>query len=82
MAPADRTALQVVPLERQHNRSEFSCGAPALENYIRRFARQDVARFVAAVFVLIEESAPDRIVGYYSLASTAIGLQNLPSEAT
>lgn len=67
------------PLGRHHDRAAFSCGVPALNQYLQRQARQDVQRHIAAVFVL-QDGEEGRIAGYYTLSATAIGLNELPDD--
>jgi GNAT superfamily N-acetyltransferase len=68
----------VEPLGPQHDRAAFSCGVPALDDYLRNQASQDARRFIAAPFVLVMQ---DRGVGgYYTLSATAIQLSELPPE--
>ena len=64
-------------LEKKHNRAHFSCGIEELDNYLKHQASQDVKRDVAAVYVLTEERSSDAL-GYYTLSSTIIPLDDLP----
>jgi GNAT superfamily N-acetyltransferase len=70
------------PLAARHKRAEFSCGEPALDEYLRARASQDMRRFSAAVFVMVPDSEPDRIAGYYTLSAFSIELDSLPAAAT
>jgi GNAT superfamily N-acetyltransferase len=72
--PAD---WRVVPLQRDHDRANFGCGEPALDEYLARFARQNQESGVARTFVAVSEAEPTRILGYYSLAVGAIDKANL-----
>lgn len=65
-------------LAKHHDREAFGCGVPELDEYLRRRAGQDMRGRVAAVFVMVPESEPVRIAGYYSLSSAAIVLNDLP----
>jgi ribosomal protein S18 acetylase RimI-like enzyme len=65
------------PLGRHHDRAAFSCGAPELDRYLQRQARQDMQRHIAAVFVL-QDGEEAKIAGYYTLSATAIRLIDLP----
>ncbi|WP_182865600.1 GNAT family N-acetyltransferase [Stieleria mannarensis] len=67
-------------LARSHQRKDFDCGVEALNNYLIRFANQDVKRKVAAVFVLVPADEPKRVVGYYTLCATSVELSGLPEE--
>lgn len=67
----------IAPLTASHDRRGFSCGVEALDEYLRRFARQhadtNVSRtYVAAIGV--------EICGYYSLAMSGIRKANLPAK--
>ena len=70
-------AYRFEPLTRQHNRAGFRCGSPPLDAYLQQFARKDFERRVAAAFVMVEESAPATIVGYYTLSSFAVEVAGL-----
>jgi len=64
---AEAASWFIEPLARHHNRAAFSCGNEALDRYLKEIARQDARRHVAAPFVLIEQSSPKTILGYYTL---------------
>ena len=70
-------ALVTDPLGYHHNRKDFSCGAEALDTYLKQYATQDQKRRVAAVFVLPDEV---HIKGYYTLSSTNISSDYLPEK--
>jgi GNAT superfamily N-acetyltransferase len=72
---------RVEPLQRDHDRSRFDCGEPALDEYLSRFARQNQESGVARTFVAVLDAEPARILGYYSLAVGAIDKANLPPAA-
>lgn len=77
--PAD---WRVEPLQRDHDRSRFDCGEPALDEYLARFARQNQESGVARTFVAVDPTVPTQILGYYSLAVGAIDRASLPPNAT
>jgi GNAT superfamily N-acetyltransferase len=62
-----------------HDRSAFSCGAPALDRYLREQASQDVKRLVASCFLALEDTTR-RIAGYYTLAATSVPAADLPPD--
>jgi ribosomal protein S18 acetylase RimI-like enzyme len=69
--------VQIEPLDRKrHDRSTFSCGAPALDAYLQRQASQDMEKHVAVVYVALIE--PPTIAGYYTLSQFSIDLVHLP----
>jgi GNAT superfamily N-acetyltransferase len=78
MSPA-RAPWRVVALDRKtHDRTEFSCGVPALDRYIREWATQDIRRDVARVFVALNADS-DRVLGYYSLGAASFQKDSLPA---
>lgn len=72
---------RIEPLARQHDRSRFDCGEPALNDYLARYARQNQGSGIAQAFVVIGDEEPARILGYYSLSVAGIDKANLPAGA-
>jgi len=62
-----------------HERSGFSCGAPALDHYLKTQAGQDMKKLVASCFVLVEK-ATDTVAGYYTLSASSIPAKDLPEK--
>ncbi len=60
-----------------HDRRSFSCGDPDLDDYLRRFARQHARTKVSRTYVAADGK---RILGFYSLAMSAIRKDELPAE--
>jgi GNAT superfamily N-acetyltransferase len=69
----------IEPLSSGHDRKDFSCGAEALERYIRTQASQDLRRRVATCFVAVEEGS-NAVAGFYTLAATSLVLADLPED--
>lgn len=65
-----------------HDRAEFHATVPALTSYLQQQARKDAERHLAATFVMVEESTPALIVGYYTLSNYTVELTELPVELT
>lgn len=61
-----------------HDRATFSSGEVSLDTYLHQRARQDDARHVATVFVLID-AQDGHIAGYYTLSASALHLDDLPA---
>jgi hypothetical protein len=70
------------PLGNHHDRTQFNCGVLVLNDYLAKYAKQDVKRKASAVFVLVDRSDPKRIIGYYTLCATYVALSELPEEVT
>jgi GNAT superfamily N-acetyltransferase len=58
-----------------HDLSQFSCGKPSLDNWLRTRALSNQAKGFTAVMVVQDAL---RVVGYYGLAPTAVVPANLP----
>jgi GNAT superfamily N-acetyltransferase len=68
-------------LSSRHDRSAFTCGVPVLDEYLRTRATQDMRRYSAAVFVLLQDDEPARIAGFYSLSAFSVELDAVPESA-
>jgi hypothetical protein len=74
-------AFRFEPLDTQrHDRDGFECGVPALNVYLRRHARKDAERHLAAVFVMVADAAPSAVIGFYSLSNFSVELAELPAD--
>ncbi|WP_053958075.1 GNAT family N-acetyltransferase [Sulfobacillus thermosulfidooxidans] len=71
-------SIRVERLTAQHDRTQFICPPGGLDTYLRERARQDIRRRAAAVFVGVYPSAPQRILGYYTLSALSLKLQDIP----
>lgn len=70
------------PIGKHHDRRQFDCGVPALNDYIARFARQNHESGGAKTFVAVEPPRPERILGYYSLSPGAVEFARVPAALT
>jgi ribosomal protein S18 acetylase RimI-like enzyme len=70
------------PLGNQHDRTQFDCGVSILNDYLTKYAKQDVKRKASAVFVLVNRADPKRVIGFYTLCATSVLLSELPEELT
>ena len=67
----------VEALDTRHDRRGFSCGDSELDGYLKRFARQHAAAKVSRTYVAANGAT---ILGYYSLAMSAIRKDQLPDD--
>lgn len=63
------------PLTAAHDLSQFSCGKPALDHWLKTHALANQERGFTVVMVV---HAAGRVVGYYGLAPTAVVPTSLP----
>lgn len=68
----------VEPLSSQHKRSVFSSGVEAVDDWLKRSARQSQKKRLSVSRVLVH--APDTIAGFYTLAMGQVSFDALPSE--
>ena len=70
--------LVIVPLDAAHNRAGFRCNVEALDQYIHKQAGQDIRRRISRIFVAVLPDNLKEVMGYYTLSSLSIGLEQLP----
>jgi len=71
------TPYRIEVLGRTHDRTAFNCGSAALDRYLRRQARQDADKNIAAPFVLTVPSG-QQVLGYYTLSACLVNASELP----
>ena len=71
-------AFRIRPLDAAVDTAAFRCGQPALDEYIRRYASQDVRRGVARVFVATPEKDARRLAGFFTLSAGSVNCADLP----
>ena len=72
------TVYRIRPLDAAVDVMNFHCGQPALDQYIRRYASQDVRRNIARVFVAAPEEDSRRLAGFFTLSAGSVGCADLP----
>ncbi|HMN70727.1 MAG TPA: GNAT family N-acetyltransferase [Rhodoblastus sp.] len=72
---------RVTPIERSHNRSAFDCGDADLNDYLRRYARQNHDSGGAKCFIATSEPASDHVLGFYTLSPASIDYARTPATA-
>ncbi len=66
------------PLARHHELDDFTCGEPALDEWLKKHARAANASDSARVLVVTTHDDTATVVGYYALAAAQVE----PAEAT
>lgn len=61
-----------------HGRTNFDCGAPALNDYLAKTAALDMKRKAAGCWVVTEKGDAQSVLGYYTLSLEAVEAINLP----
>jgi hypothetical protein len=71
-------AIAIEPLGKHHDRSQFSCGNAALDEWFRNRAGQDERRNVARVFVARDDELG--VAGFYSLSAFTLAIEDVPED--
>ena len=62
------------------NRSGFDCGIVELNDYLKRYAKQNHKKGIAKTWVIVNSDNPEIPLGYYSLSMAEIQKDNLSEE--
>jgi len=62
---------------KRHHREDFVCGEPTLDSYLRQQATQHHRAGISTTHVLVDDSDPTCILGYYSLSAAQLLLSDL-----
>ena len=71
--------FKIVPFVPNHAREDFNCGAPELDRYLKQYARQDVRRNLATLFVVTRDDT-NRVLGYYTLSNASVDTRIVPEQ--
>ena len=66
------------PIGRQHDRQAFDCGEAALNDWLKRYARQSHKSGGAKTFLAVPVATPTRILGFYSLSPASVAYARTP----
>jgi ribosomal protein S18 acetylase RimI-like enzyme len=72
--------MRILPLTGNHDRREFDCGRPELNNWLHQVARQHQDKGLSKTFVATQEDEPARICGYYALTLAELENRHLPTD--
>lgn len=70
--------FRIRPLDNAVDTAGFRCGEPALDDYLHRYARQDIKRGVARVFIATPTDNVTQVVGFYTLSAASVVAEHLP----
>ena len=72
------TSYSIRSFDKDVDVASFECGQPPLDEYIRRYASQDVRRNVARVFMATPIGTPQLLAGFFTLSAGSIICTELP----
>jgi len=70
---------RIEPLAERHVRDLFRGGEPALDEFLRKYARQNERRGIGRTSVAVRPGDP-RVLGYYTVRAGAVGVRDLPED--
>ncbi len=70
--------MEIVLLEKKHNRDNFTCEEPALTDYIKYQVSQDIRKKLTICFVAVNNKQD--VKGYYTLTSESLGRELMPDK--
>lgn len=73
-------AYSIRPLDADARPADFKCGELALDEYLQRYATQDIKRGVARVFVASPTQQPQVVSGFYTLSAASVAADTLPEK--
>ncbi len=66
------------PIAGKHDRASFDCGEPALDEFLRRHARQSHDKGAAKTFLAVSQSDGRTILGFYTLCPASLEYSRAP----
>jgi hypothetical protein len=69
-------------IAKSHDRQSFDCGDPAMNDFFRRYARQRHEQNASKTFCAIDVSMPNRVLGFYTIAPSAVTHEGVPASMT
>jgi GNAT superfamily N-acetyltransferase len=69
----------VEPLSPQHDRANFDCSEPSLNDFLQRYARQNDEKGLGRTYVAVLPNE-NHIYGYYTIASGSLQFDTVPEK--
>lgn len=66
------------PIAKKHNREVFDCGDAALNDFLRRHARQTHEQGGAKTFLAVRDDDAAAVLGFYSLSPASVEFSRAP----
>ena len=69
-------------IAKSHDRRSFDCGDRAMNDFFRRYARQSHEQNASKTFCAIDVATPNRVMGFYTVAPSAVAHDIVPTSMT
>lgn len=70
---------RIEPLGTEHDRTAFDCEEPSLNDFLKRYARQNDEKGLGRTFVAVRPG-DQRIYGYYTISSGSVQFDTIPEK--
>ncbi len=71
-------SFHIRSLDDSFNTKSFSCGEPVLDAYLQCYAKQDIKRGVARIFIASPVAEQQKVAGFYSLSAASVTADKFP----
>jgi GNAT superfamily N-acetyltransferase len=78
MASNSKAGWNFLPIDKKYQRDGFDCSYPVLNDYLKKYARQNHNKGIAKTFVALSISGTLKIDGYYTVSASVIEYESLP----
>ena len=78
MATESQPRWNFDPILKKHQRQNFDCGYPSLNQYLKKYARQNHNKGIAKAFVATPLGGSLKVDGYYTISSSTIEFASFP----
>ena len=69
-------------ISKAHDRQSFDCGNHAMNDFLRRYARQSHEQNASKTFCAIDATAPNRVSGFYTITPSAMAREAVSASMT
>jgi GNAT superfamily N-acetyltransferase len=70
-----------VAIHKKYQREHFDCGYSTLNDYLKKYAKQNHEKGIAKTFVAADKSESLKIDGFYTVSTSTIEFESLPESA-
>lgn len=70
---------KIITFDKSYEKDNFDCGNAQLNEYLKKYASQDIKRRIAQVFIICPRNS-EKIIGFYTLSASSIKADSLPEK--
>jgi GNAT superfamily N-acetyltransferase len=67
------------PISKALDRQAFDCGDAQMNDFLRRYARQSHDQNASKTFCAVDNAAPTKILGFYTITPSAVAHDDVPA---